>query len=154
MEEPRRKDDLQSVLKAIDSEVDRQLVDHARSAGALTNRAALLVTSALIFVSISKEGNGAEGWYQAALVLGAIAAVVGAVALFYRPSLNEVTASRLEAQLVGKSQIEAIRMLTDAKQTTLKNGRKNIGVIAGIVMGGFFCLALSVICTVIYLWEG
>ncbi|MHC9845179.1 hypothetical protein ACQX07_12000 [Corynebacterium diphtheriae] len=52
------KKELRAVLAIIDSEVNRQLSDHIRSATSLNNRAALLVTSSLIFVSIPKNGDG------------------------------------------------------------------------------------------------
>lgn len=122
--------DLRAILLAIDTEVNRQLADHVRSAGALTNRAALLVTSALIFVSIPKGGTGDGWWYTIAICSAVIAAVLGVVALFFRPTRQETKLDSLESQLAGVTEIEAIRKLTDSKRTTLRHSRKRVNVTA------------------------
>lgn len=154
-DEKRVKDEnLRAVVVAIDSEVGRQWADHVRSAGALTNRSALLVTSALIFVSIPKEGDGSGCWYQLALVCGVLAAILGVGALFFRSKAPAARVDRLEAQLVGKSEVEAIRALTASKRTTLIQDRKRVQITARITLAGFVLLAVSLLCTVVYLLTG
>lgn len=136
-------EELRAVVVAIGSEVDRQWEDHVRSAGALTNRAALLVTSALIFVSIPKEGEGSEVWYRLALVWGVVAAILGVVALFFRPKVSAANVDSLEAQLANKSEIEAIRALTASKRKTLTKDRERVQTTARITLAGFVVLTVS-----------
>ena len=47
-------EELRAVLAIIDTEVNRQLSEQIRSAESLINRAVLLITSSLIFVSLPK----------------------------------------------------------------------------------------------------
>ncbi|MCT2024354.1 hypothetical protein M3D57_10985, partial [Corynebacterium sanguinis] len=90
--------------RKIDAEVDRQIAEQHRSATSLTNRAVLLVSSALIFVSIPKDGDG-SGWaYTCALIVALVAAGLGAAALFVRPKSGVAKIERLEEQLVGKAE--------------------------------------------------
>lgn len=144
------KKELRAVLAIIDSEVNRQLSDHIRSATSLNNRAALLVTSSLIFVSIPKNGDGNSCWYGLALIFGVIAAILGAIALFFRSKGQELKLSSLEAQLVGKTEIEAMRALTESKRITLSQGRAQIQGISKFVIWGFVSLVVSLMCTVAY----
>lgn len=153
-EDTAKNDDRRAVLLAIDAEVERQLRDHVRSAGALTNRAALLVTSALIFVSIPKEGDGSGCWYASALICGVAAAILGVIALFFRPKNQEVKLDSLESQLVGETELEAIRALTGSKRTTLKQDRERVQTTTQLTLTGFAFLAVSLLCTAIYLLTG
>ena len=144
-------ENLRSVLLAIDAEVDRQLAEQARSESALTNRAVLLVSSALIFVSIPKGGDG-SGWvYACALGAALVGAVLGVLALFSWSKSTTAKIDSLEAQLVGKTQIEAIRALTASKRTDLQDNRQRAKAIAWMTLSGFVLLVVSLLFTTIYL---
>lgn len=142
---------LTAILCLISSETDRQLAEQARSAGALTNRAALLVTSALIFTSIPKDGDGNIWWYRSALLCGVLAAICGVIALFFRTSIQEVKLSSLERQLKSATEIDAIRALSAQKQTKLNKARDHTQSVKQITLLGFVLLALSLTYTAFYL---
>lgn len=144
-------ENLRPILLAIDAEVGRQLAEQARSEAALTNRAVLLVSSALIFVSIPKGGDG-SGWaYALALFAALIGAVLGVLALFSWSKSTAAKIDSLEEQLVGKTEIEAIRALTASKRCALRKNRKRAGAIAWTTFFGFVLLVVSLLFTTIYL---
>lgn len=144
------KEEFLAVLGIIDSEINRQLSDHIRSATSLTNRAALLVTSSLIFVSIPKNGDENNCWFALALAFGMSAAILGVIALFFHPKSQELKLSSLEEQLVGKTEIEAMRAIAESKRITLAQGRARVLKTSKFVIWGFVSLAMSLVCTVAY----
>lgn len=147
-------EELRAILVMIDTEVDRQLSDQNRSASSLFNRAALLITSSLIFVSIPKVGDGSGFWYGSALVFGLLASILGVVALFFRSNVDELKLSSLEDQLVGMTEMQAMRALTKSKRVTLTQDRDRIQRISKFVILGFASLSISLACTVIYSSAG
>lgn len=147
-------EEFQAILAIIDSEVDRQLSEHTRSAESLINRAALLITSSLIFVSIRKIGDGEGCWYTSALLCGLLASILGVTALFCHSKGQELKLSSLEVQLAGKSKIEAMRALTQSKCVTLGEDRARIQRKAILVTSGFAFLVISLVCTVMYSLVG
>lgn len=143
-------EELRAVLAIIDTEVNRQLSEQIRSAESLINRAVLLITSSLIFVSLPKLGDGEGCWYTLALVCGVLASILGVTALFFHSKGQETKLSSLEDQLAGTSEIEAMRALTESKRVTLGQDRVRIQRKSRFVIWGFASLAMSLVCTVIY----
>lgn len=150
--EPTPQDEnLRSVLMAIDTEVDRQLAEQTRSEAALTNRAVLLVSSTLIFVSIPKDGDG-SGWsYTLALAAALAGAVLGGIALFSKSKSTTAKVDSLEKQLLGATEIEAIRALTASKRADLQKNRQRANTIARLTSSGFVLLIVSLFFITIYL---
>jgi|GEM_PF-4901418 len=147
-------EELRAVSAIIDAEVNRQLSEQIRSAESLINRAVLLITSSLIFVSLPKLGDGEGCWYTLALVCGVLASIFGVTALFCHSKGQETKLSSLEDQLAGKSEIEAIRALTESKLNTLYQDRERIQRKSRFVIWGFSFLVVSLVCTVIYSLVG
>lgn len=125
-------------LELFDRETDRQLNAHAQTVTTLGTRTSLIVTTAVVFVSLIYDwsmGSCADLWswcalrvvlHYIALVAASSAAVFGVLALLMNRAGEEVDLEAMEGKLVGRSDAVVLRSLTQAKHQTLEQDRLTV----------------------------
>lgn len=112
------------MLEFLDREADRQLSSHAQTAGGLTTRAALLVSTAIFFVSL-QGGDGSASWFYIVALIAALAgAVCGVWALFMNRKGEEIDLKESEEDLWGMPDLDSLRALTESKREILDDDRE------------------------------
>lgn len=125
-------------LEFFDRETDRQLNAHAQTVTTLGTRTSLIVTTAVVFVSLIYDwsmGSCSDlvslcglrvTLRYAALVAASAAAVFGVLALLMNRAGEEVDLGAMEGKLVGRSDAVVLRSLTQAKRQTLEQDRLTV----------------------------
>ena len=125
-------------LELFDRETDRQLNAHAQTVTTLGTRTSLIVTTAVVFVSLIYDWSMASCsdllslcglrvfLHYVALVAAPAAAVVGVLALLMNRAGEEVDLEAMEGELVGRSDAVVLRSLTQAKRQTLEQDRLTV----------------------------
>lgn len=112
------------MLEFLDREADLQLSSHAQTAGGLTTRAALLVSTAIFFVSL-RGGDGSASWFYIVALIAALAgAVCGVWALFMNRKGEEIDLKESEEDLWGMPDLDSLRALTKSKREILDDDRE------------------------------
>lgn len=144
-------DEEYSTLELIDREADRQLAAHAQTSGAIATRAALVVSTAIFFVSLSKD-TGESSWaYITALVSAAIGVALGVGALFLNRSGEEVDLEGAEGALQGLSKAGALRSMIGSKLATLDQDRTWVEKRECLTRLGFLCLGVALASTMVHI---
>jgi len=147
--------EIRPVLESIDREVDRQTDLHAKHSSAVSTRAALLVSTAVIFVSLPKADSAVGACtYNLALAFASVGAVCGVLALLRYSKGEEVSLRHLEKELWNVSQVDAVRALTAEKIATLEQDRERLEARHRITAVGFIFLSLSLLAIVLHLVFG
>lgn len=118
-------------LELIDREVDRQLLAHSQTVANLATRSSLIVTTAVVFVSLVYDRSVGScpdlvslcafrtALHYGALGAAAVAAVLGVLALLMNPRGEEIDLDSLEGDLEGRSAGGALRSVIRGKSMTL-----------------------------------
>lgn len=138
-------------LELMDRETDRQLAAHAQTTGAIATRAALVVSTAIFFVSLSGDTREGSWPYAVALISAAFGVVLGAWTLFLNRSGEEVDLEGVEEELNKLSKPAALRAMIDAKLKTLEQDRKWLEKRELLTRVGFLCLGVSLASTVVHI---
>lgn len=156
-----REPDETLLLESIDRETDRQLNAHSHTVDAIVTRAALIVTTAVVFVSLiyeSKAGSCATflslctvHWviHYTSLVLSVGAAVLGVRALFMNREGEETDLDEMEEALVGKADVVVLRSIVQSKVQTLNQDRETMKGREQCTRRGFILLVVALIATVV-----
>lgn len=144
-------DEEYSTLELIDREADRQLAAHAQTSGALATRAALVVSTAIFFVSLSKDTGEGSWAYTVALVSAAIGVALGVWALFLNRSGEEADLEGAEDALEELSQAGALRSMINSKLDTLDQDRTWLAKRELLTRLGFLCLGVALVSTVVHI---
>lgn len=138
-------------LEIIDRELDRQLAAHAKTSDAIATRAALVVSTAIVFVSLSRDAQESSCAHVFALILSAVGMVVGVWALLLNRSGEEIDLEGAVEKLKDTSSTVALRSMIDAKIETLEQDRRWVEHRELLMRIGFLCLGLSLFSTLIHM---
>lgn len=143
-----------SVIELVEQEATRQMNSHSRTASAVDTRAALLVSTAILFVALPKNGSSTGCAYTVAVIFALIGACMGVIALFTKRRGEEIDLQKIESEIWPLEALEAIRAITRAKQKILDDDRKRLKLRHRVVAWGFTFLALSLTSTVTHVLLG
>ena len=138
-------------LEIIDRELDRQLAAHAKTSDAIATRAALVVSTAIVFVSLSRDTQEGSCVHTFALILSAVGIILGVWALLLNRSGEEADLEESVKELENASSTVALRSMIDSKIETLDQDRRWVENRELLMRIGFLCLGLSLFSTLIHM---
>ncbi|OFT34647.1 hypothetical protein HMPREF3169_05235 [Corynebacterium sp. HMSC08C04] len=83
-------------LQLVEEETNRQLSEETVTGNSITNRATLLLTTAVIFVGVSKAGNALGAAETATAVFGLLASLCAVVTLFSGTKVGDTNLDKLD----------------------------------------------------------
>jgi hypothetical protein len=138
------------LIRELSAEVDRQRVNHAGRASAMTTRLSILVAAASVTGSLQIGQASPSVWYVIGTFLAGAAALLGAAGL-WPVSGSENGVEGLRDELWDKSPEEAEYTLMDRKLEILRDEEKLLGVRAWLGRFGFAALAFSIVAIAFHL---
>lgn len=127
-------------VRAVDAELDRQLLAQARSFTSNASRASLLIAAAGITLSFAGNGRAPISLVTLAGLLGLVAVACGLVALWPRKGTEQDIEGMLE-DVWNTSAAEAVHIVMSRKLDTRKAGGEDLFNRARWVRYGFVAYA-------------
>lgn len=124
---------------------------HAQTSGAIATRAALVVSTAIFFVSLSRDTGEGSWAYTVALIAAAFGVALGVWALFLNRSGEEADLEGTEDALQKLSRLAALRSMINSKLETLDQDRVWLENRERLTRLGFLCLGVSLASTVVHI---
>lgn len=141
--------DRQTLILALDAEVDRQRTSVGHRSRAISNRASTLVASAGIITSLQSSSSFSI-WFMLSICCGLIAAVVGVLVLIPRLG-GELDIGQAENDFWNDRDTEAIRNLAQAKLAVLRTDEQALKSRRKLLLWGFILLALSICSSAVHI---
>jgi len=108
-------------LQLVEEETNRQLSEDTVTGNSITNRATLLLTTAVIFVGVSKAGNALGAAETATAAFGLLASLFAVVTLFSGTKVGDTHLDELDkhADQLNTHQLRG-KILSGKRQTLTK----------------------------------
>lgn len=133
------------LLTTIDEEVNRQLSSHAETASALTTRTTLLISTAVIFVSLPTTEDSNTLAHILSSLFALIGAGLGLWSLYRKQYGKEADLEALETALWNEDGLHALRSITHKKREILKEDRERLKARNALTKLGFTSLGVSIL---------
>lgn len=120
---PVKADESAENLRLAEAETDRQLAEETVTGNSITNRATLLLTTAVIFVGVSHKGEGLGGAETLSAISGLCASLFAVRTLFSGKTVGDTSLSVLDKHADKLSTYELHGKILAGKRQTLEGRR-------------------------------